>query len=56
MTAGPPKSPNNVTDTFFNTENLLPKDLRFEHGGAKHASCPVRHLASVRRCADGWFD
>jgi len=35
-----PKSPNNVTRTFFNTVHLLPEDLRFENGGAKLASCP----------------
>jgi len=29
---GAPKSPNNVTSTFFNTVHLLPKDLSFEHG------------------------
>jgi len=36
-----PKSPNNVTSTFFNTVNLPSKDLRltigapnFDHGGA----------------------
>ena len=28
--------------------NLLPKDVRFEHGGAKLASCPGRHLTSLR--------
>jgi len=28
----PPKSPNKVTSTFFNTVNLLSKELRFEHG------------------------
>jgi len=39
-----PKSPNNVTRTFFNTIHLLPKDIRFEHGGAKLACCPGRHL------------
>jgi len=27
--------------TFFNAVYLLPKDLRFEHGGAKLASCPA---------------
>jgi len=32
ITMGAPKSPNNVTDTFFSTVHLLPKDLRFEHG------------------------
>ena len=45
---GAPKSPNNVTSAFFNTVNLLPNNLRFEHGGAKLASCPGRHLASLR--------
>ena len=42
------KSPNNVTWTFFNTVNLLPKDLRFEHGGTNLASCPGRHLTLLR--------
>jgi len=45
---GTPKSPNNVTSTFFNTVHLVPKDLRFEHGGVKLASCPGRHLISLR--------
>ena len=45
---GAPKSPNNVTSTFFNTVHLVPKDLRFEHGGVKLASCPGRHLSSLR--------
>jgi len=31
----PPKSPNNVTSTFLSTVNLLSKELRFHHGGAK---------------------
>ena len=35
---GVPKSPNNVTSTFFNTVNLLQKELRFEHGGG-HLTC-----------------
>jgi len=43
-----PKSPNNDTNTFFNTVLLLPKELRFEHGGAKLASCPRSHLALWR--------
>jgi len=34
----------------FKTVRLLPKDLRFEHGGAKLASCPRRHLTSLRPC------
>jgi len=47
---GAPKSPNNVISTFFNTVHLLPKDLRFEHGSTKLASCPGRHLTSLRPC------
>jgi len=38
------KIPNNVRSTSFNTAHLLPKDLRFDHGGAKLASCPGCHL------------
>ena len=30
--------------------DLFPKDLRFEHGGAKLVSCPRRHLTSLRPC------
>jgi len=30
-----PKSPNNVTSTFFNTVKLPSKELRLDHGGAK---------------------
>jgi len=54
----PPKSPNNVSSTFFNTANLLSEELRFyhggaklrpwgcrfDHGGAKLVFCPGRHL------------
>jgi len=36
--------------TFFKTVNLFPKDLRFEHGGAKLASFPRHHLTSLRPC------
>jgi len=43
-----PKSPSNLTSTFFNTVRLLPKDLSFEHEGAKLASCPGPHLTSLR--------
>jgi len=32
---GAHKSPNNAAITFSNTVHLLPKDRRFEHGGAK---------------------
>jgi len=42
------KAPTMSPVPFFNTEHLLPKDLRFEHEGAKLASCPGRHLASLR--------
>jgi len=45
---GAPKSSNNVTSTFFNTVHLLPKDVRFEHGDAKLASCSGRPLTSLR--------
>ena len=45
-----PKGHNNVICTFFKTVHLLPKDLRFEHGGAKLVSCPRRHLTSLRPC------
>jgi len=48
ITAGSHKSPNYVSSTFFNTVHLLPKDLRFEHGGAKFVSRPRRHLTSLR--------
>jgi len=48
ITLGALKSPSDITSTFFNTVNLLPKDLRFEHGGAKLAPCPGRRLASLR--------
>jgi len=51
MAAGGAENPNNVTSTFFNTVYLLPGDLRFEHGGAKLASCPGRHLTSLRPCS-----
>jgi len=53
MTAGVPKGPNNATSTFFSTVHSLPKDLKFEHGGAKVASCPGGYLtryAPVRSC------
>jgi len=53
MSAGSPKSPNSFTSTFFNRVNFLPKDLRFEHGGAKFAYCPGRHLTSLRPCFTG---
>jgi len=36
--------------TFFNTVHLLPRYLRFDHGGAKPASCPGLHLTSLHLC------
>jgi len=42
------ESPNNVVSTFFSTINLLLKDLRFEHGGAKLVSFPRRNLNLIR--------
>jgi len=41
---GASKGTNNVTVMNFNAVHMLPTDLRFEHGGAKHASCPGCHL------------
>jgi len=32
---------------------MLPKNLSFEHGDAKLASCPGRHLTSLRPCLGG---
>jgi len=51
-----PKIRNIVTCTFFITVHLLPKNLKFEHGGAKLASCPGRHLTSLRPCIEFRFD
>jgi len=45
-----PKSPKNVTSTFSNTANLLPKDLRFKHEGAKLAPFLGRHLTLLHPC------
>jgi len=47
-----PKSPDNVTSTFFNGVHLLTKDLRFEYGGAKLASCFGSYLTSLRPCSE----
>ena len=44
--AGAPKSPNNLTSTFFNIVHLLTKDLRFQHGDVKLGYCPGRYLTS----------
>ena len=44
------KRPNSTTNTFFNTVHLLPTGLRFEHRGAKLASCPGSYLTSLRPC------
>ena len=40
ITAGAPKSLNNITSYFFSAVHLLTKDLRFEHGSAKLVSNP----------------
>ena len=39
-----------VTITSINAEHLLPRDLRFEHWGARLASFPGRHITSLRPC------
>jgi len=36
--------------------HLLPKDFRFEHGGAKFASCPGRRLTSIHTPAAAHCD
>jgi len=41
--------------TFFNTVHLQPKDIGFEHGGVKLASCPRRHLTLLRPCIELHF-
>jgi len=53
---GGAKSHSNVITTFFKTVglHLLPKDLGFEHGGAKLVSFPRRHLTSLRSCTSWW--
>jgi len=33
---------------FLHALHLLPKDLRFEHGDGKLASCPDLHLTLLR--------
>jgi len=48
ITAGAPKSPKTVICTSYSAANVLPKELRFEHGGAKLASSLWRHLISLR--------
>jgi len=40
-----------MSQVLSSTAYLLPKDLRFEHGGAKLVSCSGRHLTSLRPCA-----
>jgi len=39
-----------MSQALYSTADLLPKALRFEHGGAKFVSCPGRHLTSLRPC------
>jgi len=39
-----------MSQVLSSTAHLLPKDARFEHGGAKLVSCPGRHLTSLRPC------
>jgi len=55
MTAGAPKSPNNDTSNFFNRVNMLLKDLRIEHGGAKLACCLECRLISLPPGATTWL-
>ena len=50
-----PKSTNNVTSTPCNAVYFLPKDHRFEHRGAKLASCPGRYITLLRPCNSAGF-
>jgi len=50
MATAAPLSLSNVTSISFNIEHMLPKDLSFEYGGAKLASCSGHHPTSLRPC------
>jgi len=39
-----------MSQVLSSTGGLLPKDLRFEHGGAKLVSCSGRHLTFLHPC------
>jgi len=43
-----------MSQVLSSTTDLLPKDLRFEHGGTKLVSCPRRNLTSLRLCLSSW--
>jgi len=52
-----PKCPNNVTSTFFNTVDLLPKKLRFEHGEWGRQTCFLpRALSTLVTSLDSSHD
>jgi len=38
------------SQVLSSTVDLLPKGLKFEHGGAQVVSCSGRHLTSLRPC------
>jgi len=46
MTAGGAQKYQQSHRYFLQYANLLPNDIRFEHGDAKLASCPGRHPTS----------
>jgi len=39
-----------MSQVLSSTADLLPKELSFEHGGAKLVSYPGRHLTLLRPC------
>jgi len=39
-----------ISQVLSSTAELLPKDFRFEHVGAKLICCPGRHLTLLRPC------
>jgi len=40
---------------YFNSVHLYPKNPKFEHGGAKLASCPGRHVTRYAPSSNSVF-
>ena len=51
---GGAENSNIIASAFFNTVHLLPKDVRFKHGGAKTASCPEHQLGTRAAILSYW--
>jgi len=54
ITAGAPKSPNNVSSTFFNSRFASERPQVRTWRGTKLVSCPRRNLTSLRLCLSSW--